>query len=106
MLWCRVTENHQQRGGTYVRVDLGGMTIAIVASLVIVIGACGTVIGLDMAERQHEIETMAQVRATETTRERETRMLEYYVIEVDGKLENAGIVSSKESWATRKGKKP
>lgn len=33
------------------RVDLGGMTLLIVVLLVTVIGACGVVIGVDVAER-------------------------------------------------------
>lgn len=34
--------------------------------------------------------------------EREARMLEYYVMELDGKLMNKGIISSGESWSSQK----
>jgi hypothetical protein len=34
----------------------------------------------------------------------ETRMLEYYVMEVDGKLMQAGIIRPAETWSARKAK--
>ena len=34
----------------------------------------------------------------------ETRMLEYYVMEVDGKLMQANIIKPSESWSARKAK--
>jgi hypothetical protein len=34
----------------------------------------------------------------------ETRMLEYYVVENDGKLVRAGILKPEETWSARKGK--
>jgi hypothetical protein len=36
--------------------------------------------------------------------ERETRMLEYYVMEVDGKLMRAGIIKPEESWSAKQRK--
>lgn len=36
--------------------------------------------------------------------ERETRMLEYYVMELDGKLMAAGVIESKESYSAKKRK--
>lgn len=35
---------------------------------------------------------------------RETRMLEYYVMELDGKVMQAGIIKPEESWSARKRK--
>lgn len=37
--------------------------------------------------------------------ERETRMLEYYVMEVDGKLIKAGTIKPEESWSAQKAKR-
>lgn len=34
--------------------------------------------------------------------ERETRMLEYYVMELDGKLMNEGIIKPERSWSSQK----
>lgn len=36
--------------------------------------------------------------------EREARMLEYYVMELDGKLMAAGVIESKESYSAKKRK--
>lgn len=36
--------------------------------------------------------------------EREARMLEYYVMELDGKLMSAGVIESKESFSAKKRK--
>lgn len=36
--------------------------------------------------------------------ETETRMLEYYVMELDGKLMRDGVIDFKQSWAGRSGK--
>lgn len=33
---------------------------------------------------------------------KETRMLEYYVMELDGKVMQAGIIKPEESWSARK----
>lgn len=35
---------------------------------------------------------------------RETRMLEYYLMELDGKVMQAGIIKPEESWSARKRK--
>lgn len=35
---------------------------------------------------------------------RETRMLEYYVMELDGKVMQSGIIKPEESWSARKRK--
>lgn len=37
--------------------------------------------------------------------EREARMLEYYVMELDGKLMNKGIIGSEDSWSAQKQKR-
>jgi len=37
--------------------------------------------------------------------EREARMLEYYVMELDGKLMASGIIKYPESWSARKGER-
>lgn len=37
--------------------------------------------------------------------ERETRMLEYYVMELDGKLMNKGLITPDESWSVEKQKR-
>lgn len=37
--------------------------------------------------------------------EREARMLEYYVMELDGKLMKEGIIEADQSWAARKRKR-
>jgi hypothetical protein len=37
--------------------------------------------------------------------ERETRMMEYYVMELDGKLMSAGIIQTEESWSAKKQKR-
>lgn len=39
---------------TNVRIDLGSTTLAVVTVLVAIIGACGVVIGVDIAERAHQ----------------------------------------------------
>lgn len=36
--------------------------------------------------------------------ERETRMLEYYVMELDGKLMKQGVITPDESWSAHKSK--
>ncbi len=36
--------------------------------------------------------------------ERESRMLEYYILELDGKLMSAGVIESKESFSAKKRK--
>lgn len=36
--------------------------------------------------------------------DREARMLEYYVLELDGKLMSAGVIESKESYSAKKRK--
>jgi hypothetical protein len=36
--------------------------------------------------------------------EREARMLEYYILELDGKLMSAGVIESKESFSAKKRK--
>jgi hypothetical protein len=52
---------------------------------------CGVGIGLG---------TFAMVSAQRT--ERETRLLEYYVMELDGKLMQAGIINFKDSYSVKK----
>jgi len=37
--------------------------------------------------------------------ERETRMLEYYVMELDGKLMKSGFLDSSESWSAKQEKR-
>ena len=44
--------------------------------------------------------SMAMVDSGRT--ERETRMLEYYVMENDGKLVEAGLLKPEETWSARK----
>ncbi|HEY3840958.1 MAG TPA: hypothetical protein VGL72_30515 [Bryobacteraceae bacterium] len=59
------------RGGqlTNITVNLGGMTLLVVVVLVSIIGACGVVIGLDIAERSQMERSFAhldrQYRMTE-----------------------------------------
>ena len=115
-------ERHQQSGGNYLRIDLGGSTIALLVGLVIALIGASVLVGIDIAERQRAIEQraeervaqeqqiasyqhqLAELQATEQKRERETRMLEYYVMEVDGKLAHAGIVRPSQIWSARKRK--
>jgi hypothetical protein len=40
--------------------------------------------------------------ATSRNSDRETRMLEYYVMELDGKAMRAGIIRPEESWSGKK----
>lgn len=42
---------HQRANVNNVRIDLGGTTLLVVVLLVAIIGACGVVMGLDIAER-------------------------------------------------------
>lgn len=42
---------------------------------------------------------------TASLAERESRMLEYYVMEMDGKLMKAGVLRPEESWSAQKRKR-
>lgn len=80
-----------------VRHDLGDRTLVVVLLLAAIIGCCGVVIGMDLSERRSNNDRLA-------SSEKESRMLEYYVNEVDGKLIHAGFIEPRDRWSPEKRK--
>lgn len=74
----------------YSGLSRGGSLFVVVASCLAIGLAVGAVVITAMGGRD-------AARA-----ERETRMLEYYVMELDGKLMAEGLIDYNESWAARK----
>ena len=81
-----------------VSINLGGATLIIVVMLTAIIGACGVVIGLDISERKHQDQLIIQAHDAAQVQEREARMVEYYIHEVDGKLISAGFLKASQNF--------
>ena len=70
------------------KVEISERTLSIIA------------FGAAMASMVFSLFVFAQWKVSE----RETRMLEYYIMELDGKLMATGVIKSPESWSARKEK--
>lgn len=79
---------------TQVRIDLGSQTTIIVILLLIVLGGCGVVIGIDVSERTANEREMSKV-------EQEARMQQYYLLELDAKFISASIKKPEDSIARK-----
>lgn len=77
--------------------DLGDRTLVVVILLAALLGMCGVVIGMDLSERRTNNDRLA-------SSEKEFRLLQYYVNEVDGKLIHAGFIEPRERWSPEKRK--
>lgn len=83
--------------GGNVRLDMGPIVLVGMAALLLVIGACGVVMGIHIGRYDALTEQSART-------EKEARMLEYYVNEVDGKLIHAGFIEPRDRWSPEKRK--
>lgn len=63
-----------------VRIDMGATTVAIVASLVIIIGACGVVMGLNLSRQQSLIQAFTYMERQEALKERRLMDMEAYAL--------------------------
>lgn len=88
---------HGEHGGAAARATGGSISFPVspwlLPMIVVLAILCGISIGL----------TAFAFTAAENA-EREARMLEYYVMELDGKLMSAGVIESKESYSAKKRK--
>lgn len=65
---------------TRVNVEFGGATIAIVVSLMLVIGSCGVVMGLNLAKQAEEDRSFRDMQTQEMLKERRLMDLEAYAL--------------------------
>lgn len=63
-----------------VRIDLGSATVAIVVSLMIVIGACGVVMGLNLSRQQQLVQAFTYMERQEALKERRLMDMEAYAL--------------------------
>ena len=94
---------HAHNGSSIVQVRMGleASTIAIVVSLMLVIGACGVVIGVDVAERERESIVILEAKMQSEATERQAELLKYYLLELDAKFIGAGLKKPEDSIATK-----
>jgi len=79
-----------QHGASVVQVE----SAKLVPLLLVLSILCGLAIAVSLF-------TMWQAQKSE----RETRMLEYYVLELDGKMMAQGVIESGQSWSAQKQKR-
>jgi hypothetical protein len=76
--------NSQQASSTapiqQVRIDIGAATIAIVICLMLVIGACGVVMGLNLSRQQQLIQAFTYMERQEALKERRLMDMEAYAL--------------------------
>lgn len=86
-----------ERGGAAAKATGGNVTLPlspwIMPTLVMLALLCGSSIGLT-----------AFAFSAARNADREARMLEYYILELDGKLMSSGVIESKESYSAKKRK--
>lgn len=86
---------------TRVNVELGGGTIAIVVSLMLVIAACGTIMGLNLSRQAEISDRLDALRVADEEKEKQSELLKYYLLELDAKFIGAGLKKPEESIAKR-----
>lgn len=90
-----MSENRDNSPNASVNVTLSGAGAAIISAIVLAV-AFACVAWVKAAD------TFDNLAPRVDKAETETRMLEYYVMELDGKLMAAGLIDYNESWAAQK----
>lgn len=87
------------KNGTLALVLVTGLALGIAGGALLMANS-------DKAETRESVATLrsevAALREDNQRKEREVRMLEYYVLEVDGKLIHAGLIEPREKWSPSK----
>jgi len=71
-------------------------------SVILLAAFSGLALGISVFAYLSALHDNEQARQQAIQAERENRMLEYYIMELDGKLMKSGILDPRESWSAKK----